>query len=78
MARVYNGISAAKLTDARWQKADLSNSQGQCVEVASLSDGRIAVRNSRDPKGPALIYTRSEIAAFLDGAKNGEFDHLIG
>jgi hypothetical protein len=44
--------------------------------VAELANGEIAVRNSRNPAGPALIYTRAEIAAFLAGAKNGEFDDL--
>jgi hypothetical protein len=34
------------------------------------------VRNSRFPSGPALVYTRAEIAAFLAGAKDGEFDHV--
>jgi zinc/manganese transport system permease protein len=39
--------------------------------------GRVAVRNSRYPGGPALIYTAAEISAFILGAKDGEFDHLI-
>jgi hypothetical protein len=47
------------------------------VEVALLPDGEIAVRNSRFPAGPALVYTRAEIAAFLAGAKDGEFDHML-
>ena len=38
--------------------------------------GAIAVRNSRYPSGPALIYTRAEVEAFLTGVKNGEFDDL--
>jgi hypothetical protein len=36
----------------------------------------VAVRNSRDPQGPALVYTRAEISALLAGAKDGEFDDL--
>jgi len=44
--------------------------------VAPLPDGEVAVRNSRHPSGPALIYTRAEIAGFLAGAKAGEFDDL--
>jgi hypothetical protein len=36
----------------------------------------VAVRNSRHPSGPALVYTRAEIAAFLPGAKAGEFGNL--
>jgi hypothetical protein len=46
------------------------------VEVAGLPDGSIALRNSRHPQGPALVYTRAEIAAFIAGAKDGEFDAL--
>jgi hypothetical protein len=43
---------------------------------ATMPDGEIALRNSRHPSGPALIYTRAEIAAFLAGARAGEFDDL--
>ena len=46
------------------------------MELAELPGDAIAVRNSRYPSGPALIYTRAEVAAFLSGAKNGEFDDL--
>jgi hypothetical protein len=46
------------------------------VEAAALDDGGVALRNSRHPSGPALIYTRGEIEAFLTGVKNGEFDDL--
>jgi hypothetical protein len=46
------------------------------VETAALNSGEIALRNSRYPSGPALIFTRDEIAAFLTGAKDGEFDDL--
>ena len=61
---------------ARWRKATASNPSGACVEVAPLPGGDVAVRNSRHPSGPALVYTRAEIAAFLDGVRNGEFDDL--
>ena len=46
---------------------------GNCVEVAALPDGAVAVRNFRHPSGPALVYTRAEIAAFLAGVRHGEF-----
>lgn len=59
-----------------WRKATASNASGECVELAPLPDGQVAMRNSRDPHGSALVYTRAEIAAFLDGAKAGEFDDL--
>jgi Domain of unknown function (DUF397) len=74
--QVTNGIPADQLASACWRKSRVSNPTGSCVEVAELADGAIAMRNSRHPSGPALIYTRDEIAAFLAGAKNGEFDDL--
>jgi hypothetical protein len=73
---VDNGIPADQLVSARWRKSQASNPSGSCVQVAELGDGAIAMRNSRHPSGPALIYTRAEIAAFLAGVKNGEFDDL--
>ena len=59
-----------------WRKATASNVQGQCVELAALANGEIAVRNSRFPAGPTIVYTRAEIAAFLDGVRKGEFDDM--
>jgi len=47
------------------------------VEVACLPGGEIAVRNSRHPAGPVLVYTQAEITAFLQGAKDGEFDRVV-
>jgi len=73
---VQNGVRASSL-DARWVKSRHSNAEGNCVEVATLVDGGVALRNSRDPDGPALVYTPAEVAAFLAGAKDGEFDHLL-
>lgn len=58
-----------------WRKAQLSTNNGACVEVASAV-GKIALRDSKDPSGPILVYTPTEWDAFLDGAKKGEFDDL--
>ncbi|HSR83004.1 MAG TPA: DUF397 domain-containing protein [Streptosporangiaceae bacterium] len=74
--QVTNDMSAGGLGSVEWRKSSASNPSGNCVEVARLADGAVAVRNSRYPDGPALVYTRSEVAAFLAGVRNGEFDDL--
>lgn len=63
-------------SDVRWRKSSASSPSGNCVELAGLPDGTVAVRNSRDPAGPALVYTRAEMTAFLRAARAGEFDDL--
>lgn len=75
--RIPNGISSELLTDAAWRKSTYSGAMGNCVELAPLGTGEVAVRNSRDPRGPALVYTRAEVQAFLAGAKDGEFDDIV-
>lgn len=74
---ISNGISALRLTGAVWRKSSHSGAVGNCVEVAATGGGNIAVRNSRDPHGPALIYTRDEMTAFVTGVKDGEFDGIL-
>ena len=75
---VNSGMPAGQLPSARWRKSSASNPSGSCVEIAELPGGAVAVRNSRDAGGQALIYPRAEMAAFLRAIKNGEFDGLIG
>ncbi|OEU94779.1 DUF397 domain-containing protein [Streptomyces oceani] len=77
MPHAYNGMAAGDLQEVSWQKSRHSNSQGTCVEFAKLPDGEVAVRNSRFPEGPALVYTSAEVEAMLLGIKDGEFDHLV-
>ena len=63
------------LTNAIWRKSTYSGSNGgQCVEVASNLPGVIAVRDSKNPDGPALVFTPDEWQAFVDGVHAGEFD----
>ena len=57
-----------------WVKSSLSFSNGNCVEVASLADGGVGVRNSRDAGGSVLAFTPDEWHAFLGGVRKGEFD----
>jgi hypothetical protein len=77
MTEIRNGMPARQLYGVAWRKSARSGAVGNCVEMAPLADGDVAVRNSRYPDGPALIYTRDEMAAFLFGAKDGEFDDMI-
>ena len=78
MGQTFNGMPACELDAVPWHKSRRSNPSGNCVELAVLPAGAgVAVRNSRDPHGPALIYTRDEIVAFLGGVRDGDFDHLL-
>lgn len=63
------------IPETAWRKASASAGNGQCVEVAPLNGG-VAVWDSKTPNGPVLRFTATEWAAWLDGAKNGEFDNL--
>jgi hypothetical protein len=71
-----SGVPARELGELPWRKSSASNPSGNCVELAALPGGGVAVRNSRAPAGPALVHSRAELAAFLAGARNGEFDDL--
>ncbi|WP_321170751.1 DUF397 domain-containing protein [Embleya scabrispora] len=62
---------------SKWVRNAASSATGQCVELSVTAGGAVAVRDSRDPHGPALVYTKTEIATFVASAKTGEFDWLI-
>jgi hypothetical protein len=63
----------ADLSHANWRKSSRSSGNGQCVEVAELDHGVRAVRHSKQPSGPVLLFTAAEWNAFIAGAKDGEF-----
>jgi hypothetical protein len=64
-----------ELTGAVWAKSSRSGTNGNCVEVAFLGEGRVALRDSKDPGGPVLRFTRNEWSAFVDGVADGELRH---
>lgn len=72
MDHACNGVQASLLRAAAWRKSSHSNPSGNCVEAAMVSQG-VAVRNSRFPDGPALVFTGAEWEAFLRGVKDGDF-----
>ncbi|MET8872910.1 DUF397 domain-containing protein [Nocardia sp. NPDC004604] len=62
------------LTGAVWRKSTYSGPDGNCVEVAFLVDGNVAVRDTKDNGyGPLLAFTPGEWDAFLTGVSQGEF-----
>jgi hypothetical protein len=69
--------ATAPSTDPQWVKSSLSFANGDCVQVARLPDGRVGIRDSKDPGGPVLRFTPSEWAAFLCGVQNGEFAFVL-
>jgi hypothetical protein len=61
--------------DLRWRKSSYSgNGGGNCVEVASNLPDIVAVRDSKNPGGPMLAWTREDWSEFVQGIKRGEFD----
>ncbi|WP_019806563.1 DUF397 domain-containing protein [Saccharomonospora halophila] len=72
-----HGDAEANLT---WRKSSFSGgggtSGGNCIEVAPTPDGRIAIRNSKHPEAGAPLFTRAEMAAWIEGCRAGEFDDL--
>jgi len=65
------------LSGAVWRKSSRSgDSGGQCVEVAGNLSGVVAVRDSKNPDGPKLLFTPTQWKTFVGGVKTGEFDSL--
>ena len=67
-------LMASRGAALEWQKSSWSANNGNCVEVARLSDGRVAVRDSKDAHGPALDFAPHAWRAFLGAVKARQFD----
>ncbi|MBL1079865.1 DUF397 domain-containing protein [Nocardia sp. 2] len=57
------------LPNARWFKSSGSPNADTCVEVAFLAAGRVGVRDSTDPAGPALVFTGEQWDRFIAGVR---------
>ena len=67
-------VGLHELAHARWIKSSYSGSGGgNCLEVSDLGNGHRAVRDSKNPTGPALRFSAAEWSAFTIGIRSGEF-----
>jgi hypothetical protein len=67
----YSGNNGNCVEVGTWRKASHSGSNGNCVEVAGSRPDAVAVRDSKDPRGPVLVFTPGEWKAFTDRLKVG-------
>jgi hypothetical protein len=75
--RIYNGMPATQLGTTGWRKPWSGGNGGSCVEAMRLGDGRVALRQSTDPDGPALICCPIEMKRFIQAVKSGAADFLL-
>jgi hypothetical protein len=74
---IRNGMRSSDLGPEGWRKPWSGSNGGACLEAKKLPGGRVALRQSTDPNGPALILEPNEISAFVNGAKAGLADDLL-
>lgn len=67
-------MTVRSLEGARWFTSSRSGTTGQCVEVAFVVPGQVAVRDSKDPAGAVLLFTDTEWAAFVSAARADRLD----
>ena len=75
---IHNGMPATDLGPDGWRKPWSGSNGGDCLEAKKLPGGKVALRQSTDPTGLALILEPNEIRAFVTGAKAGLADDLLG
>ncbi|KAF4407511.1 MULTISPECIES: DUF397 domain-containing protein [Streptomyces] len=79
MERTGSGVRADRTGGVVWRRSRHSGPGGNCVELADLPTGdAVAVRDSRRPEGPVLIWSRGELDRFLRVIKAGRRLHRTG
>lgn len=64
------------LKHAQWRKSTRSaGNEGECVEVSTNLHDIVAIRDSKNPTGPALVFSRAEWVTFLRDIKTGRITH---
>ncbi|GAA1500281.1 DUF397 domain-containing protein [Streptomyces synnematoformans] len=69
-----NHIDNASTLAVAWWKSSHSGAQGDCVEVGIIDERGAAVRDSKDPAGPALLLTRDQLAGLVAAVRAGRFE----
>ncbi len=70
-------MSTPDLSKAMWRKSSFSAQDGSCVEVTTLGDGRIAVRDSKQPEGGTVLLGQTAMTAYVQGVKDGRFSPAV-
>jgi hypothetical protein len=64
-------VPSSVTLDAAWRRSSHSTAANNCVEAATLPSGRVAVRDSKDVTGPALLFAPDAWASFVDAVGTG-------
>jgi len=65
-------VAGVDLTRVKWRKSTRSQANGACVEVGEGIPGVVPVRDSKDPHGPALVFSAEEWTSFIASIKQGD------
>jgi hypothetical protein len=69
-------VDDASTLPVTWWKSSFSDAGAQCVECGIVDDDTVAIRDSKDPHGPALMLTREQLSAFVSAVASGRFGGL--
>jgi hypothetical protein len=62
------------LSKAEWRKSSRSNDTGHCVQIATNLPGVVAMRDSKNPDGPALVFPPAEWSSFISNLRSEASD----